>query len=51
MELNEETTRDLHEAALKASEKNAYSMNNPYTTTEEKIEIEYWYQLPIYMRV
>jgi len=35
------------ESARKHAESSLYTMTNPYTTTEEKIEIEAWYQLPV----
>lgn len=47
MEVSEQTVRYLHEKAKKASERNVYSLTNFYTSRDEKIEIEAWYQLPL----
>lgn len=42
----EKVSEDIHVRASKAAEGNVYTMTNPYTTSEEKVEIESWYQLP-----
>jgi hypothetical protein len=49
----EEENTDLNRTAdadrSSAKHKHAYSLNNPYTTEDEKVEIETWYQLPVDM--
>jgi hypothetical protein len=35
------------EPARSTAQKRAYSLTNPYTTQDEKVEIEAWYQLPM----
>lgn len=47
MENTEKTIHDIHEEALRTSEATVYTMKNRHTTTEEKFEIECWYQLPM----
>jgi len=43
----EKDAQDIHARATKSAESNVYTLTNPYTTHDEKIEIESWYQLPI----
>jgi len=44
---NDPVAQKIHIEAHKAAERNVYTLTNPYTTREEKVAIESWYQLPI----
>ncbi len=46
MEESKPDLENIDNEAKKAAERNVYTMSNPYTTREEKVEIESWYQLP-----
>jgi hypothetical protein len=43
----DEGVKRIEDVARKAAERNVYSLSNPYTTRDEKLEIEVWYQLPL----
>lgn len=46
MNCSKKTANDIHLKTTSVTEKDAYTLTNPYTTADEKIEIESWYQLP-----
>jgi len=41
-----EIKAEIHEQARKDADASVYTLGNVFTTTEEKLEIERWYQLP-----
>lgn len=43
---SESVTKEIQTQAQKAKDRHIYSMTNTHTTTDEKVEIEAWYQLP-----
>jgi hypothetical protein len=45
--LPQETRESIRQSAKKYAEAQVYTLNNSYTTKEEKLEIEVWYQTPI----
>jgi hypothetical protein len=49
MDRNEPSPRlsEQIEPAKSTAQKHAYSLTNPYTTQDEKVEIQVWYQLPV----
>lgn len=44
---SEPTAREVQNQAQKTKDRHVYLTTNSYTTTDEKVEIEAWYQLPI----
>ena len=47
MQKSDSVAKENHIQDKRGHERNVYSMNNPHTTEDEKVEIEVWYQLPI----